>query len=58
MKQVLAHAELSFKGLELLEGAGFKIINQHYKEHALIDFINAESISILYISASDFANAC
>lgn len=55
MKQVLAHAELSFKGLELLEGAGFKIINQHYKEHALIDFINAESISILYISASDLS---
>lgn len=52
-KTVLAHAELSFKGIELLESVGYKVINQYYHEQELIDFIKENSIEILYISEKD-----
>lgn len=53
MRTVLANAEISFKGIEILEREGYKIINQHYQEDELINIINQKAISVLYISFSD-----
>lgn len=53
MNTVLANTELSFKGIELLEQAGYKVINQNYEGQELINFINSESISGVYLSKSD-----
>ena len=62
MKTVLANAEISFKGIEILEHAGYKIINQHYAKNELIEVLNKEGITVLYASKDDidvdFLNAC
>ena len=53
MKTVLVNTELSFKGIEMLENAGFKVINQHFQGQELIDYINKETIAYAYLSVSD-----
>ncbi len=56
MQTILANTELSFKGIERLEQAGYKVINQHFVGKDLIHFINKESISKIYISESDLTD--
>lgn len=53
MKTILANTELSFKGIELLEKAGYKVINQSNQGDDLITYINTELISIVFLESKD-----